>query len=272
VDAVPERQVGAGGPAEVQPVGVGIALGVAVCGRQRERDGLPGPDGAPCQLDVLLGHAHRPDVGDGEVAKELLGRLLRQAGVVAQPGCLVGVLQQQEGAQAEHVGGGFVPGRQQQQAHAGQLLVVELATADQPAEQVVAGLGALAGDQLGEVGHDVRGALRALLGREVEVDRGAGGLLEPPAVGVGHPQQLANDHGRHRQRERLHQVDRRAVVGHPLQVLLDDLGDARLELPHPPGGELAGDQPAVAGVVGGRPSPGSARAGRRGASRRSSAP
>ena len=150
VDAVAEGQVTAGLAVDVQGVGVLEALRVAVGGQQRDDDGRSLADRLAAELDVLRGVAVE-DVGDGQVAHELLDGVGHQVRVGAQLGQLLGVLQEREGAQCQHVGGGLVAGEQQQEGDADQLLDGEVVVAGQVGQDVVAGVGALARDQFGEV-------------------------------------------------------------------------------------------------------------------------
>ena len=66
----------------------------------------------------------------------------------------------------------------------------------------------------------------------------------------GHAEQLADDEAGHREREVGHQVGGRTRLRHRVEVLVDDLGDARLEPPDPLDGELAGEQAPQPGVLG----------------------
>jgi hypothetical protein len=70
-------------------------------------------------LDVLQGDPAASRVGDGEVAQQFLDRAGDQRGVlgVAQGGELVGVLEQCERAERDHVGGRLMAGGQQQRRH-----------------------------------------------------------------------------------------------------------------------------------------------------------
>ena len=69
------------------------------------------------------------------------------------------------------------------------------------------------------------------------------------AVGVGHPEELADDQRRNRQREAGHQVGRGAGAGQRVQVVVDDLDDARLQSAHPAHRELGGQHAAQPGVL-----------------------
>ena len=64
------------------------------------------------------------------------------------------------------------------------------------------------------------------------------------------PEQVADHPERHRERERLHEVDDGAVPLHRVEPLLDDGRDQRAEPLQPVHGELGGEQPAQPGVVG----------------------
>ncbi len=142
-----------------------------------------------------------------------------------------------------------MPGGQQQRGHPGELLVVELATGDQLAEQVLAGLGSLAPDQLGEVAHQLRARGAPLLDGVVEVHRLRCSVLEARTLAVRHAKQLADHQRRDRQRERLDQVRRRARAGHLIELTVDDLLGPGLQPAHLPHAEVPGQQPAISGVL-----------------------
>ena len=73
--------------------------------------------------------------------------------------------------------------------------------------------------------------------------------LEPLAVLVRDAEQFADDQGRDRQRELLHEVDRAALGQHRVDVRLDLVRDVLAQRPHALDGELGREQPAQAGVA-----------------------
>jgi hypothetical protein len=87
-----------------------------------------------------------PDAGgaadDREPAHQLLDRARHRLGVVAHDGELLGVAQQGQGAEAEHVRRGLLPGHEQQIGDPDELVVrqVVVVLADEHADEVLAGL------------------------------------------------------------------------------------------------------------------------------------
>ena len=94
-----------------------------------------------------------------------------------------------------------------------------------------------------------------------QVELAGSSLLEVAAVAVRDAQQFADHQRRDGQREGLHQVDGRARGLHGVEVLGDDLGDARFEPLHPADGELGGEHSAQALMLGRVESQQVARAG-----------
>ncbi|WP_308015836.1 hypothetical protein [Saccharopolyspora sp. 6M] len=159
--------------------------------------------------------------------------------------------QQRERAEAEHVRGGLVPGDEQQVPDADQLGVAQLRVVvpDEHAEQVLARVLPRPGDELGHVREGLPGQLDLLLLREGGVELAVGALLELGPVGGRHAEQFADDQRGDRQRVLGDEVGGRAVAFERVQVLVDDLDDARFEAAHPADGELGGEHPAQPGVV-----------------------
>ena len=150
---------------------------------------------------------------------------------------------------AEHVGGGLVAGEQQQEGDTGQFLDGQVVVAGQVGQDVLAGAGALARDQFGQIRaqRDVGGHL--LFDRLV-LDQELGGVdLEGFPVGVGDTEQFADHQRRHRQCEHLDEVDRWGQLRHQLELLLGDVDDVLFELLHPLDGEGADELAPQPGVV-----------------------
>ena len=166
------------------------------------------------------------------------------------------MLQQRNGSQRDHVGGGFVAGLHHDHCVDGHGVVVELAgrdiVGDEPADQVVAGIALFPRHQLLDVGIHLDEALRPLLVGGVHVQSGGGVVLEEFEVFGRDAQQQRDHHRRHREAEVAHDVGRRALVDHRVQVFVDQFLDLR---PHgfgAPEGELAGHhapQPMMLGIV-----------------------
>ncbi len=147
VDAEAEPQLPLGGRVgEVEGVRVGEAVGVAVGGDQGHRHRLTGRGHLSGQLDVLQGRPGGAGVDDGLVPHELFHGVFGERGVGQEPGQLVGVFEEGEDAQGEHVGGRLMARDEQRDPHEGHFVVGESAVRE-VAEQVVGGRGALAEDQ-----------------------------------------------------------------------------------------------------------------------------
>jgi hypothetical protein len=121
--------------------------------------------------------------------------------------------------------------------------------AHQHAEHVLARVALGPRDQRLHVRPARAAQLHPLVHRDRHVQLPGRALLEISPVGVGHPEQFADHQRRDRQRERRHQVGRAAPRGHRVEVLVDDLHDARLQPLHPPHGELRPEQAAQPGVL-----------------------
>src|SRR5690606_24108744 len=110
-----------------------------------------GGDRAAVQGDVVGGHPQGDDVGHRQVAQQFVDGARPQRGVLAQAGQLVGVAQQRQGRQRDHVAGGLVPGVEGdadlgEQGAAGDLPAGQRA-GGQAADQVVPGVGGLLVDE-----------------------------------------------------------------------------------------------------------------------------
>ena len=90
---------------------------------------------------------------DGQPAQQLLDGWPDRVGVVADRGQLIGMPEQRQRAETEHVRRGLVPGEQQQACDAGEFVVGELVAviADKHAEDVIAGVPPRPLDQRGHV-------------------------------------------------------------------------------------------------------------------------
>ncbi|GAA3109808.1 hypothetical protein GCM10017687_22810 [Streptomyces echinatus] len=169
----------------------------------------PGADLPAADEHVLGGGARQSGVVDGQVAQQLLDRARQQGGVLLQLVQLVGVFEEGDGADADHLGHRVVAGEQQQGRHADEFLVVEAAlggAGDHAAEQVLGGALFLGGDQPVEVAHQLGGRLDGLFGGARAVQDGVGEPYEQLVVLEGDTEDLADGHGGHGQRELADQV------------------------------------------------------------------
>lgn len=110
--------------------------------------------------------------------------------------------------------------------------------ADQHPEDVVTGVGSGRVDQRTHVVPALTLQRDSLVDGSGHVELARAPPLEVVAVGVGHPEQLADHQRRDRQREVLHQIGRRAGSGHGVELLVDDLQDPRLQPFDPSNREL----------------------------------
>ncbi len=151
-----EAELLPGVAAQVQLVGFGVGLGVPVGRRQVDDDALAGPDGFTADLDILDGDAALSVLDDRQVAHQLLARVGDDLGIlgIAQEVGLLRILQQREDADADHIGGGLVPGDQQTGTQLGGLLHADLAGGHpfgQIRHRVLGGIGLLLLDQVDQV-------------------------------------------------------------------------------------------------------------------------
>ncbi len=155
------------------------------------------------------------------------------------------------GAEADHVGGGLVARDEQQQGDSRQFLVGQLLAGDEPADQVVTGVGALAADQLRDIVEDGEVGGSGLLGVGAEVEEAADGAVEAVGVLQRDAEEFADDQRGNGLGELLDEVGLPCSAGlHRVQAGLGDLLDARGEESDAPLGELPGHQPPVAAVLG----------------------
>jgi hypothetical protein len=143
-----------------------------------------------------------------------------------------------------------VAGDEQQQGSSDEFGIGELFAGHQAAKQVVGRLGALVGHQLAQIFFQVPHRRRHALRRPLAAGYRRPVALEPVAVGVGNTEQFTDYQGGQRLREDLNQVRGRPLPFHVVEQAHGELLDSRLELLHATHGELAGEQPPVARVVG----------------------
>ncbi len=245
---VPVRLVAPG----VEELGVVEDRLVPVGHRQHRHDALAGLDLPAADDGVLQREPRETGPDDGAVPEQFLDEVGRQARVLAQGVQVLGVLQQGQRRHPDHVRGGLVARHQQQHGHAQEFLLLELpgdhALGHQSAEQVLAGVGPLVRDQVAQQAvQGLHGG--ADLGRTgVPVHDRAAVVLEEVVVRVGHAEQVADRHRRHRQRELVHQVGRRADLAHAAEGLVDGLLDQRLDPPDVLDHELGGQHAPEAAV------------------------
>jgi hypothetical protein len=194
------------------------------------------------------------------VAEGLLDGGGEERRVVEHEGELVGVLHELLNGVADEVGGGLVPGHQEEEQHLEQLGRAELRTigvrgGHQPADEVAARFGAALLDDGGEI----RGHLfeNRLVDLAAAVDGGRTELLhylvrpelEARAVRGRDAHDLGDDDDGQRIGERVHDVGL-ALASDGVEELARDVADAGLEQFHHARGEGLGDEAAEAGVVG----------------------
>jgi hypothetical protein len=193
---------------------------------------------------------------DGQVAQQFLDGAADQypVGAGAQFGELVGVLQQCQGAQRDHVRGGLVAGDKEQACHDGQLALAQFTGADaldgQPREQVVGGVRELVSDQAVQVVGERFLGVPGHLGRGVPVNQHFAGALKETVVGVRHTQQMANHQGGHGQREGLHQIHRVRAGQHLVDQVVHEPLNGRAQCLDPLDHERGGHHPAQPGMLG----------------------
>ncbi len=256
VDAVAEGQVrGGGGAGGVEGVHVGAEGGVPVGAAQGAEHDVTGGDPLARDLHVLAGEAREGDLNHRQVPQQLLDEGVDGRVLVAEGDEVLGVPEEDEGAEGEHAGCGLQAAGQHAVGEARELLVVDVVAVllHQHAEQPVAGVLALLLDYVAQVGERLGYRAERGVGAREEVEAGGAEALELLAVLVRDAEQLADDQRGDRHRERLDEVDRVAVLPqrlHLVQPLLDEVVDARGESAEAPHGEFGGEQPAQPGVDG----------------------
>lgn len=207
----------------------------------------------PADHEILAGHPAGLGVRDGQVAQQLLHDA-RRIGAVADRGELLRVGQQRGRAQRDHVGGRVVPGHEQELAHDRDLAQGHRARAvlpgGQPAEHVVAGIGALALGQLLQVAVELLTGRQRPAGVAAVHDELSRHPLEEDPIGVRHAEQFADHQGRERQGERLVQIGRVRPGQQAVEELVDGLLDPGPQRLHLPEHEVGGHQPPVGDVLG----------------------
>jgi hypothetical protein len=174
---------------------------------------------------------------------------LDDVGVRPQRRELVGMAEQRERAEGDHVRRCVKAGSEQEGADARELVVVQVGLG-QAAEDVLGRVGALGSYQTQQVlverahGRAHRLERAAVAGHREHV------ALEGVAVRVGHAEQLADDERGERPREGGHEVGRRSVTLHRVDVLGGDLLHPLGERPHAAHREVADERAAQAGVLG----------------------
>ncbi len=252
MDAEAEREVVPGGPLPVQGLRVREHVGVAVDERGGEEDALPLADRRPVHLDVLDREALQP-LGDGEEAQQLLDHDGRRGLPRAQRRQLTGVAQQGERAERDHVRGRLVSGDEQDQGEGDEVLPahgsVRTVPVDQLVQQPLPRIGAFAVDQRAEVLLQFD-AGRVHVVRARTAQEPARTALEERVVGVGHAEEGADHHGRHRQREVGDQFGRRPLPLHGVQQPVHRLLDTGAQRGDPFHGEARDEHPALGVVLG----------------------
>ncbi len=225
---------------DVQPVGVGELVGVAVRRTHDAHQLLPATDGDTPDLHV---GQHRPagELDRAVVPEQLFHRGSKHARPVdpsPEPFPLVPVPEQCQHAVRDEVHGGLVSRHQQQDAGREELLLVQPLTlllgCDQPGQQVAPRVGPAGCHQLAEVlaqGH--AGRFGFVHDREVHdrVER-QDDVGRPPAEPVlilgRDPEHLADDDDRQRVGEVGDQVELpRPALLDPVEQAVDDLVDVR---------------------------------------------
>ena len=258
-----ERHVVAGVLAgDVEGVRVGEDLRVPVGAGQQG-----GHQAARRQVDPRDGRAPGGEASGEQhrrvVAQHLVDGVAPQVGLLTQRSPLLGVRVQQGDPVAQQVDGGLEAGREDQpggreELGLGQAAVLVLHR-DQLRQQVVAGVEAQVVEVVDQPAAEVveRGLDPPHLPqRQPEVEARRGGRAEVQdalTVLLGHAEHLGDDRDGQRRAVRRHQVDRFPVPGPTLEVVEELGGDllrALAQLLDRTDGEDAGDQLAVAGVLG----------------------
>ena len=168
------------------------------------------------------------------------------------------MLQQRQHAVADQVDGGLVAGDQQQPQHGEHLALVEPVSlflgAGKPAQYVFLRVGAAFPDDRLEIGVEIVGGengVRAFLGadRRLQYARAAvGPAPEARPVFRRHAQHFRDHDHRQRLGDDFHEVETGQVVD-PVQKLVHEAADMRLQRIHRPWRECLADQPPQAAVV-----------------------
>ncbi|WP_233571086.1 hypothetical protein [Nocardiopsis sp. Huas11] len=142
-----------------------------------------------------------------------------------------------------------MPGEEQRHGEPCGLGVLDVGVGGQVRDDVVGRLAAFGGDRGEPV---VEERPQALFGAAAvgDVAGGQAPLAEAPAVGVGHPEEFADDLDRQRHGEGLVQVGGARTALHGLDELDGEPFHARGQEPHPLGRDVGPQQGAHPGVVG----------------------
>ena len=253
VRPVGERDVGQGGPEDVERLGV-LPTGLVVVGRADVgRDALPGTEGDAADLDLA---GRRPVDGEQRrlAAQALLNGLGQQRAVVAHRLELLGMREEQVEQVARRAVGRLGPGRQQQAEEGVDGLVRELLAVhlgrDQVADDVLGRVGPPVGHHAGEVVAQRLGGGQAAVDVRHQADELDRPALELGEVLLGQAEQARDHPDRELEGQLAHQVGP-AVGGEAVDLLVDDRAD-ELGLPAGQGllAERVGHQVAVAAVLG----------------------
>src|SRR4030081_3839975 len=94
-------------PGEVQAVGVGELVRIAIGSTEERQHALALPDSVPAQVEVLRGHPRR-QLDRAVPAQQLFDGRLDQLWLLAEEGELLPVPEERQGAGRDHVAGGLV--------------------------------------------------------------------------------------------------------------------------------------------------------------------
>ena len=204
----------------------------------------------PGDLDVLGGHPPLTVLDDRQVAQQLLDGVGYRLGVpgVAQDGELLGVLQQREHPDADHVRGGLVTRQQQAAGQLRGLLDADLTGFDplgQIRHRVLGGVVHLGLHEVAQVLRQAHHALHVVLGGGIAGQPDVGVFLEESVVFVRDAEHLADHQRRDRQSQRADELGRLGSGEDGVDVIVGDLLDGRAQALHPLEGERLGQHPAV---------------------------
>jgi hypothetical protein len=195
------------------------------------------------ELDVLERDAARRELHRRHVAQQLLHRALDQRRIGLQPGELLGMLEEHERADADHVGRRVVAGAQDHRADVRELVAAERAGndvfRDHAAQHVVGGLALLGVDQRAAIGDEVARGARRLLGRLPQAVAARRAFHDVGMVLVGRAEELAHHQRGQRHGEVRDEVGGRALALHAVEEFGGDRLDARAQRHHPLVRELA---------------------------------
>lgn len=93
------------------------------------------------KFNILKRRSPQTELEDREIAEQLLNGVINQGRIIAECGPLVRLTEQRKGSECEHVRGGLMTSSNQQLSGAHHLVLVELVSACQSAEEVIAWIG-----------------------------------------------------------------------------------------------------------------------------------